>query len=142
MTCEVLQNPYFVRLFCIWILTKHISNCNIVINRSFDKIKILWALKFKKKGGGEPLWKRGGGGTDPLFPPPLNPPLSSMTYFLLNLFIPVIYIPFCCYIHIYNYTINFLLLITLYDMTYLIFIVCIFNVFQGWLHAKTFNKIR
>ena len=28
-----------------------------------------------KKGGGEPLWKRGGG-TDPLFPPPpLNPPL-------------------------------------------------------------------
>ena len=72
MTSEALQNPYFVRLFCIWISTKHISTYNIVKNRSFDKIKIVWALKFQKKGG-EPLWKKGGG-TDPLFPP-LNPPL-------------------------------------------------------------------
>ena len=29
-----------------------------------------------KKRGGEPLWK-GGGGTDPLFPP-LNPPLTMV----------------------------------------------------------------
>ena len=35
MTSEALQNPYFVRQNCIWILTKHISNYNIVDNRSF-----------------------------------------------------------------------------------------------------------
>ena len=61
MTSETLQNPYFVRLFCIWILTKHISNYNIVKNRSLDKIKILWALKFQKKGGRDHFEKGGGG---------------------------------------------------------------------------------
>ena len=66
MTSETLQNPYFVRLFCIWILTKHISNYNIVKNRSFD----FMGNKVSKKG--EPLWKRGG---DPCSPPPLNSPL-------------------------------------------------------------------
>ena len=78
MTSEALQNPYFVGLFCIWMLTKHISNCNIVKNKSFDKILILWELKFQKKGGGggwEPRWKREGG-TD-LLSPPLNPPLET-----------------------------------------------------------------
>ena len=70
MNSEALQNPYFVRLFCIWILTKHIYN--YIQNRSFDKIKIVWAFKFQKKGGGTTL--KGGGG-DPLFP--LNPPLPS-----------------------------------------------------------------
>ena len=33
MISEALQNPYFV-------------------NTSFDKTKIVWALKFQKKGGG------------------------------------------------------------------------------------------
>ena len=75
MTSEALQNPYFVRLFCIWILTKYISNYNIVKNRSFGKILILWELKFPKKGGGTTLKKKGG--TDPL-PPPLNPPLHDL----------------------------------------------------------------
>ena len=37
-----------------------------------DKIQFHGNYFFKK--GGEPLWK-GGGGTDPLPPPPLNPPL-------------------------------------------------------------------
>ena len=68
MTSEALQNPYFVRLFCIWILTKHISTYNIVKNRSFDTIKILWALKFEKRG--ETTLKKRGGGTDPCPPPP------------------------------------------------------------------------
>ena len=54
MNSETLQNPYLVRLFCILILTKHISNYNIVKNRLFDKIKIVWALKFKKGGGDRP----------------------------------------------------------------------------------------
>ena len=30
MTSEALQNPYFVRLYCISILTKHICNNKIV----------------------------------------------------------------------------------------------------------------
>ena len=34
MTSEVLQNPYFVRLYCIYILTKHIFNYKIVKNIS------------------------------------------------------------------------------------------------------------
>ena len=34
MTSEVLQNPYFVRLYCIHILTKHIFNYKIVKHRS------------------------------------------------------------------------------------------------------------
>ena len=67
MTSEALQNPYFVRLFCIWILTKHISTYNIVKNKSFDKIKILWALKFNKEGGGRDLLRT----------PSLNPPLEK-----------------------------------------------------------------
>ena len=29
MTSEVLQNPYFVRLYCIYILTKHIFNTTL-----------------------------------------------------------------------------------------------------------------
>ena len=66
MTFEANQNPYFVRLYCApppWI--RH-CNYNIVNNKSFDKIKIVWALKFQKKGG-TTLKK---GGTDPLSPPP------------------------------------------------------------------------
>ena len=58
-------------------MTEHLSNYNIVKNRSFDQIQILWALKFQKKGGGTTLKK---GGTDPLSPPPLNPPLSRRLY--------------------------------------------------------------
>ena len=30
MTSEALQNPYFVSLYCIYILTKHIFTYNIV----------------------------------------------------------------------------------------------------------------
>ena len=55
MNSETLQNPYLVRLFCIWILTKHISNYNIEKNMSFDQIKIVWALKFQKGGGATPV---------------------------------------------------------------------------------------
>ena len=125
MTFEVLQNPYFVMLYCIgkthfkdcknrpsfciffkrrgggtgmwkedgekngnqkmlrWLLKhsksvfcnailymnidKHISTYNIVKNKSFDNINILWALKFKKEGG--PRWKKRGG-RPPVPPPP------------------------------------------------------------------------
>ena len=73
MTSEALQNQYFVMLFCIRILTKHFSNYNIVQNRSFDKLKILWALKFQKKGG---TTLKSEGGTDPVPCPP--PPKSAL----------------------------------------------------------------
>ena len=76
MTSEALQNPYFVRLFCIWILTKHISTYNIVKNKSFDKIQIVWALKLKKRGG-DHVDKKGGGADLLSPPPPLNPPLEK-----------------------------------------------------------------
>ena len=70
MTSEALQNPYFVRLFCIWILTEHISTYNSVQNKSFDKIKIVSALKFKKEGGGNHVEKGGDW-------PPVHPPSKS-----------------------------------------------------------------
>ena len=70
MTSEALQNPYFVRLYC-----KNIDKTHSLTEPN-DKIQFHGNYFFKKKGG-EPLWKRGGG-TDPLSPPPLNPPLGCV----------------------------------------------------------------
>ena len=70
-------------VFCRAILYMNIdiSNYNIVKNRSFDKIKIVWALRFQKKWGNH--FEKGGGGTNPLFPPP--PPKSALaTYKVQN----------------------------------------------------------
>ena len=54
MTSEALQNPYFVRLFCILLIVK---------NRSFDKM----GIKVSKRGGDH---FEKGGGDRPLLPPP------------------------------------------------------------------------
>ena len=70
MTSEALQNPYFVRLYC-----KNIDKTHFLTEPN-DKIQFHGNYFFTKRGGG-PLWK--GGGTDPLFPPPLNPPLLLLS---------------------------------------------------------------
>ena len=66
------SSSILLRLFCIW--KKHISSYNILKNRSFDKIKILWP----KKRGGTTL-KRGGGNR-PLSPPPPKSALVTCEY--------------------------------------------------------------
>ena len=69
MTSEALQNPYFVRLYC-----ENIDKTHSLTepNDTNDTTQFQWEL-FLQKSGGTTLEK--GGGTDPLFPPPLNPPL-------------------------------------------------------------------
>ena len=63
MTSEALQYPYFVRLYC-----KNIDKTHSLTEPN-DKIQFHGNYFFKKGGGGEPLLKWGGGGTDPLSPP-------------------------------------------------------------------------
>ena len=67
------STPKFVFCKAILYMNIDISNYNIVKNRSFDKIKIVWTLEFPKKKGGNHFEK--GGGPTPCSPPPLNPPL-------------------------------------------------------------------
>ena len=56
MIFEAHQNPYFVRLYCINILTKHIFNYKIVKNRS---LFLYIVLKGGGGGGacGKKMWK-------------------------------------------------------------------------------------
>ena len=51
MIFEAHQNPYFVRLYCLNILTKHTFNYNIVKNRSLFLYIVL-------KGGGGACGKK------------------------------------------------------------------------------------
>ena len=67
MTSEALQNPYFVRLYC-----KNIDKTRPLTEPN-DKIQF-HGNYFFKKGGGTTLER--GGGTDPLFPPPLKSALG------------------------------------------------------------------
>ena len=62
---------------------EHICNYNIVKNRSFDKIKIVWALKFQKRG--DHFEKKGG--LTPVPPPKSALVCSARTNFLLIWFI-------------------------------------------------------
>ena len=58
-----------IRLYC-----KNIDKTHSLTEPN-DKIQFHGNYFFKKGGGGTTLER--GGGTDPLFPPPLNPPLIS-----------------------------------------------------------------
>ena len=53
MIFEAHQNPYFVRLYCINILTKHIFNYKIIKNRSSFCIFVLKGGKVRKENGGK-----------------------------------------------------------------------------------------
>ena len=55
MIFEAHQNPYFVRLYCINILTKHIFNYKIVENMSSIIVYIFKGGKVRKENGGKKM---------------------------------------------------------------------------------------
>ena len=71
MTCEALQNPYFVRLYC-----KNIDKTHSLTEPN-DKIQFHGNYFFKKGGGGT---LENGGDRTHCSPHPLNPPLLSPGY--------------------------------------------------------------